>query len=65
MFGLSELAVILIVVIAVLAAKKLPDLARSAGKSARILKAETRAMKSPAPEPPEYRVGTPPQDGRP
>lgn len=45
MFGLSELAVILIVVIAVLAAKKLPDLARSAGKSARILKAEARAMK--------------------
>ncbi|MFD3373767.1 MULTISPECIES: twin-arginine translocase TatA/TatE family subunit [unclassified Streptomyces] len=45
MFGLSELAIILIVVIAVLAAKKLPELARSAGKSARILKAEARAMK--------------------
>ncbi|WP_159765589.1 twin-arginine translocase TatA/TatE family subunit [Streptomyces sp. HM190] len=45
MFGLSEVAVVLIVVIAVLAAKKLPDLARSAGKSARILKAEARAMK--------------------
>lgn len=45
MFGLSELVIILIVVIAVLAAKKLPDLARSAGKSARILKAEARAMK--------------------
>ncbi|WP_151483335.1 twin-arginine translocase TatA/TatE family subunit [Streptomyces albicerus] len=45
MFGLSELAIILIVVIAVLAAKKLPDLARSAGKSARILKAEARAIK--------------------
>lgn len=45
MFGLSELAIILIVVIFVLGAKKLPDLARSAGKSARILKAEARAMK--------------------
>ncbi|MGW0763728.1 twin-arginine translocase TatA/TatE family subunit [Streptomyces sp. NPDC002814] len=45
MFGLSELAVILIVVIAVLAAKKGPDLARSAGKAARILKAERREMK--------------------
>ncbi|MFF5159556.1 twin-arginine translocase TatA/TatE family subunit [Streptomyces sp. NPDC000348] len=45
MFGLSELAVVLIVVTAVLAAKKLPDLARSAGKSARILKAEARAVK--------------------
>ncbi|CAL9471316.1 twin-arginine translocase TatA/TatE family subunit [Streptomyces sp. enrichment culture] len=45
MFGLSELAIILIVLIAVLAAKKLPDLARSAGKSAHILKAEARAIK--------------------
>ncbi|GEC08615.1 hypothetical protein SSP24_62700 [Streptomyces spinoverrucosus] len=40
MFGLSELAIILIVVILVLGPKRLPDLARSAGKSARILKAE-------------------------
>lgn len=45
MFGLSELAVVLVVVIAVLSAKRLPDLVRSAGKSARILKAEARAMK--------------------
>lgn len=45
MFGLSELAVILVVVILVLGAKRLPDLARSAGKSARILKAEARAAK--------------------
>ncbi|MFE7035013.1 twin-arginine translocase TatA/TatE family subunit [Streptomyces sp. NPDC057621] len=43
MFGLSELAVILVVVIVVLAVKKGPELARSAGKSARILKAEKRA----------------------
>lgn len=45
MFGLSGPAIILIVVIAVLAAKKLPELARSAGKLARTLKAEARAMK--------------------
>lgn len=45
MFGLSEIAIILIVVIAVIGAKKLPELARSAGKSARILKAEARAAK--------------------
>lgn len=45
MFGLSELAILLIVVILVIGAKKLPDLARSAGKSARILKAEAKAMK--------------------
>lgn len=64
MFGLSELAVILVVVIAVLAVKKGPDLIRSAGKSARILKAETRALKSPAPERPDHPGATPPQDGR-
>lgn len=45
MFGLSEIAVILLVVIAVLCAKKLPDLARSAGRSARILKAEAGATR--------------------
>ena len=45
MFGLSELVIILLVVIAVLCAKKLPELARSAGKSARILKSEANAMK--------------------
>lgn len=55
MFGLSELAVILLVVAAVLAVKRLPDLARSAGKSARILKAESRAMKE-TPAPGEPRV---------
>ncbi|WP_335932755.1 twin-arginine translocase TatA/TatE family subunit [Streptomyces sp. PTD5-9] len=45
MFGLSELAVILIVVIVVVGIRKLPELARSAGRSARILKAEARAAK--------------------
>ncbi|KOG25668.1 MULTISPECIES: Sec-independent protein translocase subunit TatA [Streptomyces] len=46
MFGISEIAIILIVVILLLGAKRLPDLARSAGKAARILKSETRAMKA-------------------
>lgn len=45
MFGLSELALILIVVVALLGAKKLPELARSAGRAARILKSETKALK--------------------
>ncbi|MFF9347877.1 twin-arginine translocase TatA/TatE family subunit [Streptomyces sp. NPDC014734] len=45
MFGISEIGVILIVVVLVLGAKKLPELARSAGKSARILKAEAGAAK--------------------
>jgi sec-independent protein translocase protein TatA len=46
LFGIGELAIILIVVILLLGAKRLPDLARSAGKSARILKSEARAMKA-------------------
>ena len=45
MFGLSELAIILIVVIAVIAVRKGPELTRTAGRSARILKAEARAAK--------------------
>ncbi|MFE7750954.1 Sec-independent protein translocase subunit TatA [Streptomyces sp. NPDC057428] len=46
MFGISEIAIILIVVILIFGAKKLPELARSMGKSARILKSEAKAMKS-------------------
>ncbi|MBO8197783.1 MULTISPECIES: twin-arginine translocase TatA/TatE family subunit [Streptomyces] len=45
MFGLSELALLLIVVLVVVGAKKLPELARSAGKAARILKSEKKALK--------------------
>jgi sec-independent protein translocase protein TatA len=44
MFGMSELAVILLVVIVVLGIRKLPELTRSAGKAARIFKSETRAL---------------------
>ncbi|MFE9023515.1 twin-arginine translocase TatA/TatE family subunit [Streptomyces sp. NPDC007808] len=55
MFGMSELAIILLVVIAVLCVKKLPELTRSAGKSARILKSEARAMKD-EPDPAAPRV---------
>lgn len=46
MFGVSEVAVLIIVAVLVLGAKKLPELARSAGKSVRILKSEARAMKA-------------------
>jgi sec-independent protein translocase protein TatA len=51
MFGLSELAIILIVVVAVIAIKKGPELTRTAGRSARILKAEARAAQEGRPEP--------------
>ncbi|MFC8276712.1 twin-arginine translocase TatA/TatE family subunit [Streptomyces sp. NPDC057271] len=46
MFGISEIAILLIVVILVFGARKLPELARNAGKAARILKSETKAMKT-------------------
>ncbi|MFM9372811.1 Sec-independent protein translocase subunit TatA [Streptomyces sp. Da 82-17] len=45
MFGISEIAILIIVCILIFGAKKLPELARSAGKSARILKAEAQALK--------------------
>lgn len=75
MFGLSELAIILIVVIAVIGIKKLPELSRSAGKAARILKAEARAAKdeeagtAPAPRVVQGEIvppgtGTPPPGAR-
>ncbi|GAA2632013.1 twin-arginine translocase TatA/TatE family subunit [Streptomyces vastus] len=44
MFGLSELALILLVVV-VVGIKKLPELTRSAGKAARIFKSEAKALK--------------------
>lgn len=41
----TELILILVVVVLLFGAKKLPDMARSLGKSARILKSEAKAMK--------------------
>lgn len=51
--GAPEIILILVVIILLFGAKKLPDMARSLGKSARILKSEAKAMKdegsNPAP----------------
>ncbi|MET7755583.1 Sec-independent protein translocase subunit TatA [Streptomyces sp. NPDC005389] len=61
--GPTEIILILVVIILLFGAKKLPDMARSLGKSARILKSEAKAMKSddqqsaPA-EPPHPGTGT-------
>jgi sec-independent protein translocase protein TatA len=44
--GAPEIILILVVIILLFGAKKLPDMARSLGKSARILKSEAKAMKS-------------------
>ncbi|MEK0100650.1 Sec-independent protein translocase subunit TatA [Streptomyces sp. NPDC056002] len=41
-----HLLIVAIVVIVLFGSKKLPDTARSLGKSLRILKSETRAMKA-------------------
>jgi sec-independent protein translocase protein TatA len=44
--GVPEIVLILVVILLLFGAKKLPDMARSLGKSARILKSEAKAMKS-------------------
>ncbi|SEG54573.1 sec-independent protein translocase protein TatA [Actinacidiphila yanglinensis] len=41
-----EILLIVAVIVVLFGAKKLPDLARSVGKSARILKSEAKAMKN-------------------
>ncbi|MGC4981731.1 MULTISPECIES: Sec-independent protein translocase subunit TatA [unclassified Streptomyces] len=65
--GAPEIILILVVIILLFGAKKLPDMARSLGKSARILKSEAKAMKedggtTPAPAgPPSTDEQTPAQ----
>ncbi|MFE0703378.1 Sec-independent protein translocase subunit TatA [Streptomyces sp. NPDC058872] len=44
--GPLEISLILLVVVLLFGAKKLPEMARSLGKSARILKSEAKAMKT-------------------
>lgn len=44
--GPTEIILILVVVLLLFGAKRLPDTARALGKSLRILKSETKAMKS-------------------
>ncbi|WP_128377033.1 twin-arginine translocase TatA/TatE family subunit [Streptomyces cavernae] len=54
MFGLSELALILLVVIVALGVKKGPELIRSAGRATRVFKSEAKALRDP-------RAGTAPR----
>ncbi|MFE7776172.1 Sec-independent protein translocase subunit TatA [Streptomyces sp. NPDC057445] len=49
--GPTEIILILVVVVLLFGAKKLPEMARSLGKSARILKSEAKAMKSEGQQP--------------
>ncbi|MDJ0386109.1 Sec-independent protein translocase subunit TatA [Streptomyces sp. G-G2] len=46
-----HLVVLLVVCLLVFGSKKLPDMARSLGKSARILKSEAKAMRAEEPDP--------------
>ncbi|MFG2136800.1 Sec-independent protein translocase subunit TatA [Streptomyces sp. NPDC048650] len=59
--GTMELVLIVVVLLLLFGAKKLPDMARSLGKSARILKSEAKAMKSEASQKQEA-PADPPQD---
>lgn len=45
--GPTELIIIAVVVILLFGAKKLPDMARSLGRSAKIFKAETKGLRDP------------------
>ncbi|MFI8102589.1 Sec-independent protein translocase subunit TatA [Streptomyces sp. NPDC086023] len=47
-----HLALLLLVCLLVFGSKRLPDMARGLGKSLRILKAETRALRSDLPDAP-------------
>lgn len=49
--GAPEIILILVVIVLLFGAKKLPDMARSLGKSARILKSEAKAMKEESSNP--------------
>ncbi|MBX6768288.1 MAG: Sec-independent protein translocase subunit TatA, partial [Actinomadura rubrobrunea] len=44
-FGTSEILIVLVVVLLLFGSAKLPQLARSLGKSVRILKAETKGLR--------------------
>ncbi|MFD0203069.1 MULTISPECIES: Sec-independent protein translocase subunit TatA [Saccharothrix] len=55
--GPTELIIIAVVIILLFGAKKLPDMARSIGRSAKILKAETKGLRSED-DPQQNQAGT-------
>ncbi|MET9498371.1 Sec-independent protein translocase subunit TatA [Streptomyces sp. NPDC006552] len=63
--GAPEIILILVVIILLFGAKKLPDMARSLGKSARILKSEAKAMKNEGKDTSAAPADPPHQDGQP
>jgi sec-independent protein translocase protein TatA len=61
-FGTGEIILILVVVMLLFGAKRMPDAARSLGRSMRIFKSETKALRDDEDEPP--RTGTVLQEQR-
>ncbi|ONI84959.1 Sec-independent protein translocase TatA [Saccharothrix sp. ALI-22-I] len=60
--GATELIIIAVVIILLFGAKKLPDMARSLGRSAKILKAETKGLRDEDdPSQPKAQDTPPPQ----
>lgn len=56
--GPTEIILIVLVVFLLFGAKRLPDTARALGKSLRILKSETKAMKSDGADPADNRTAS-------
>ncbi|WIM68835.1 Sec-independent protein translocase subunit TatA [Corynebacterium breve] len=54
--GWMEITLILVVILLLFGAKKLPDLARSVGRSARIFKSEVNEMKAENAEKPQGEI---------
>jgi len=57
--GATELIIIAVVIILLFGAKKMPDMARSLGRSMRIIKAETKGMKQDDGEEPAAQAAAP------
>ena len=57
-FGATELIILLVVIMVLFGAKRLPDSARSLGRSMRILKAETKGLRDDDDDPPAHRDTT-------
>jgi sec-independent protein translocase protein TatA len=58
--GPGEIILILVVIVLLFGAKRLPDAARSVGRSMRIFKAEVKEMHDDEPETAQRRPTTPP-----
>jgi sec-independent protein translocase protein TatA len=63
--GATELIIIAVVIILLFGAKKLPDMARSLGRSAKILKAETKGLREEDDQPQANQQGTTAQQVQP